>query len=106
MPMTNVANSSMGSTLKDQEYHVASFVVQVLPQNSQTLSEFISQHSAMEVHAISPQGKIVFTVEGNSHKYIANQTDAVKQHPAVLTLSPVYHQFLNETPTATNEGEL
>jgi nitrate reductase NapD len=50
----------------------------------------------MEVHAISDQGKIVFTVEGESQKDIANNSDFIKQHQHVLSLSPIYHQFLNE----------
>ena len=48
------------------EYHVASFIAHVLPKHSVIISQKINQHTQMEVHAISDQGKIVFTVEGES----------------------------------------
>ena len=86
------------------EYHVASFIAHTIPINSAALSQFISQQPGLEVHAVSEQGKIVFTAEADTQKAIANQTDMVKQHADVLTLSPIYHQFLNEEQTSLKDA--
>ena len=91
--------------MNTEEYHVASFVAQTLPQNTQRLSDFIAKQEGIEVHAVNELGKIVFTAEGDSQREIANRTDIIKAHRDVLTFSPVYHQFLNEEPTSS-KGEL
>ena len=93
--------------MSNEEYHVASFVAHTLPENIQALSQFIDQQPCLEVHAINETGKIVFTSEGSSQKEIANNTEIIKSHTQVLTLSPVYHQFLNEAETSNiNKDEL
>lgn len=85
---------------KNNEYHVASFVIQAIPTKVTTLTDYINQQAGMEVHACSPEGKIVFTVEAPTQHAIAHQTDQIKQHPDILTLSPVYHQFITEEQEA------
>lgn len=86
------------------EYHVASFIAHALPEKTAALSDFITQQAGLEVHAVSPEGKVVFTAEGDSQKAIANQTDIIKQHGDVLTLSPIYHQFLDEQQTSHKDA--
>ena len=86
------------------EYHVASFVAHTRPEKASTLRDFITQQSGLEVHAISPEGKVVFTAEAESQKSIAKKTDLIKQHSDVLTLSPIYHQFLNEEQSSLKDA--
>lgn len=81
---------------KNHEYHIASFVAHCLPQQAQQIADLINEKPNMEVHAISEKGKIVFTAEAETQHAIANTTDTIKQHRGILTLSPVYHQFLTE----------
>ena len=79
------------------EYHVASFVAHTRPELSDQISNFICQHQGTEIHAVSEQGKIVFTVEATHQKDIANTVDQIRIHDELYSLSPIYHQFLNET---------
>lgn len=88
----------------ETEYHVASFIAHTMPIHSAELSAFIAEQAGLEVHAVSDEGKIVFTAEADTQKAIANLTDTVKNHTNVLTLSPVYHQFLNEEQTSHKDA--
>ncbi|MFD2167993.1 chaperone NapD [Thalassotalea euphylliae] len=80
----------------NEEYHVASFVAQVAPAELDSRSKLLDKFDGTEVHASSPQGKIVFTVEGESQKAIALVVDEIRLTDAFLSISPVYHQFLTE----------
>lgn len=81
---------------QEQEYHIASFVAHCHPKHVQQVAKLINEKPNMEVHAISEEGKIVFTAEATTQHAIANTTDTIKQYQGMLTLSPVYHQFLTE----------
>lgn len=81
---------------QSSEYHVASFVAHSHPKGKQTLAEEISTIEGAEVHAISDEGKIVFTVEADDQRLIANRVDQIRYHDELLSLSPIYHQFLTE----------
>lgn len=82
--------------MNNHEYHVASYIAQILPVNKDDISQFIHSHQGAEIHAVSDEGKLVFTLEGTSQKQLAALTDQIKLHPDILTLSPVYHQFLSQ----------
>ncbi|GLX84469.1 hypothetical protein tloyanaT_07210 [Thalassotalea loyana] len=82
--------------MSDVEYHVASFVAHVLPENVDELSEVINLQQGGQVHAVSEDGKIVFTIEASSHKAVDHLLTPIRLHSTVMSLSPVYHQFLNE----------
>jgi periplasmic nitrate reductase NapD len=81
---------------KTSEYHVASFIAHSLPRGKQALANEIKTIEGAEVHAISNEGKIVFTVEANDQRLIANRVDQIRYHDELLSLSPIYHQFLTE----------
>ena len=82
--------------MSTNEYHIASFIAQVMPKYVKHIVALIEKNPQMEVHAIEDSGKIIFTAEDTSQALISEHADAIKQHPYVLTLSPVYHQFINE----------
>lgn len=84
------------TSLQDNEYHVASFVVQAMENQVLKVKSFIETIDGAEVHGISPEGKIVFTLESNSHKSIGIKIDQLKNHDGLITLLPVYHQYQNE----------
>lgn len=90
--------------LDQGEYHVASFVAHAKAQYLDQVSSDIKQSPGSEIHAISEQGKIVFTLEAHSHKAIGREIDRLKQHTGLLNLSPVYHQFLQQDQ-AIKQGE-
>ncbi|MGB1199890.1 MAG: chaperone NapD [Thalassotalea sp.] len=80
------------------EYHVASFVAHAMLDQIEHVSNEIKITEGAEIHAASEQGKIVFTIEASSQKKIGFLIDQLKHHTGLLSLSPVYHQFLTEQP--------
>ncbi|WP_394174325.1 chaperone NapD [Thalassotalea litorea] len=78
------------------EYHVASFVAQVLHQELANVKQHITTLPGGEVHAQSETGKIVFTLEASTHNQIARDMDVLKDLQGVLSLAPVYHQYTSE----------
>ena len=84
---------------KNSEYHVASFVAFAMAEQLSEVQAFITNTDGAEIHATSDKGKIVFTLEGDSHKSIGIKIDYLKDHPGLINLSPVYHQYLAEDST-------
>ena len=81
---------------QNNEYHVASFVAQVMDTEMDNVRQAIEQVEGSEIHAVSAQGKIVFTLEGSHQAGIGRNIDQLKYHPGLLSLAPVYHQFISE----------
>jgi len=90
--------TTTSGTPQQGEYHVASFIAQVLVPQISMIQMEINNVDGAEVHATSPEGKIVFTIEARSQQTIGKHIDKLKYHPEILTLSPIYHQYLNESP--------
>ncbi|WDD99995.1 MULTISPECIES: chaperone NapD [Thalassomonas] len=82
------------------EYHVASFVAHAVVTQLDDVKQQIKQIQGAEIHAVSPEGKIVFTIEDFSQKGIGQKIDTLKYHTGLYNLAPVYHQFLPETNQA------
>lgn len=80
----------------ENEYHVASFVAHAVLENLEQIQQAITAIDGAEIHATSETGKIVFTVEAASQKIIGRFIDQIRHNAGLLSLSPVYHQFLNE----------
>lgn len=85
---------------KDDEYHVASFIAHAMSEKIEEVRAEIVNTTGAEIHAQSPEGKIVFTLEASSHGAIGKNIDKIRLHTGILSLSPVYHQYLNETNNA------
>lgn len=101
-PMMTDANNK--DAQKTDEYHVASLVAYcILPQVEEVKAAILAQ-TGTEIHATSAEGKIVFTIESNSHKDIGKKMDVLRVHSGIINLSPVYHQVLDESiePEITN----
>ncbi|WP_206483824.1 chaperone NapD [Thalassotalea sp. G2M2-11] len=78
------------------EYHVASFVAHAQNGHVEEVTSEISSTEGAEIHAVSDEGKIVFTIEASTQKKIGFLIDQLKHHIGLLSLSPIYHQFLTE----------
>lgn len=91
-----VGSQATNEATKQDEYHVASFVAQVIAAEMDQVKQAIEQVDGSEIHAVSPEGKIVFTLEGNHQAGIGRNIDKLKYHPGLLSLAPVYHQFITE----------
>jgi len=79
------------------EYHVASFVAYPIAEQLDEVKEAILNVEGTEIHATSEEGKIVFTIEGNSYRDIGSKMDVIRVHKGMINLSPVYHQILDES---------
>ncbi len=77
------------------EYHVASLVAHAMTEYLHEIQTLIKSVEGAEVHAVSDEGKIVFTIEGNSHNAIGKKIDAIRGHVGLFNVSPVYHQYVN-----------
>jgi len=87
------------------EYHVASFVAHAMADAIEDVSNAIDAIDGAEVHATGETGKIVFTVEAASQKLIGRHIDELRLHTGLLSLSPVYHQFLEENNSNHDQHE-
>jgi len=81
---------------RPSEYHVASLVAYCILKDVEAVKKFITEVDDTEIHATSDEGKIVFTIEGTSHKDIGKKMDIIRVHTGIINLSPVYHQVLDE----------
>ena len=79
------------------EYHVASFVAYPILAHLNEVKQAITDIEGTEIHATSEEGKIVFTIEGNSYRDIGTKMDIIRVHKGIINLSPVYHQILDES---------
>ncbi|MCJ8321691.1 MAG: chaperone NapD [Colwellia sp.] len=99
MSIDTLINTANDAFAHKDEYHIASFVAQAMITKLVEVKEAITSTEGAEIHATSPEGKIVFTLEGKSQKSIGRRIDQLKIHTGLLNLSPVYHQYIDETPT-------
>lgn len=98
--------STIDPSMQNDEYHVASFVAHTIAAQLEEVQAEIINTPGAEIHATSPEGKIVFTIEGPTQRSIGIKIDHLKYHTGLLSLSPVYHQYLNENMTEPQESKL
>jgi nitrate reductase NapD len=79
------------------EYHVASLVASPILAQLEEVKAVITAVEGVEIHAVSDEGKIVFTVEGTGFKDLDRKIDIIRVHKGILNVSPVYHQVLDES---------
>ena len=85
------------TTKQTSEYHVASLVAYCISTEVDAVKAAIMEVEGTEIHGTNAEGKIVFTIEGTSHKHIGKKMDVLRVHTGIINLSPVYHQFLDES---------
>ena len=78
------------------EYHVASFVAHINAESLASVRQSISDIDGAEIHVESDQGKLVFTLEAETHQLIAKRMDLIKDLEGIISMAPVYHQYLTE----------
>ena len=78
------------------EYHIASFIALVDITQIESIKKNIESTPGAEIHVTDKTGKVVFTIEANNQKSIGKYADELKYQPGILTLSPVYHQYIDE----------
>ncbi|GAB1149430.1 chaperone NapD [Shewanella algae] len=87
----------------EMEYHVTSLVVHAAPGTLETVTTAIQALEGAEVHASSPEGKLVVTLEGESQGEILDNVEAINRLPGILSSSLIYHQVDSEPVSQTKE---
>ena len=81
------------------ELHISSLVVQVQPAVVDAVSRVIATLEGAQVHAASPFGKLVVTLETASEAGILERITDISGIEGVLTATLVFHQVEPVTPT-------
>jgi nitrate reductase NapD len=73
-----------------EELHIASLVVHALPRRLDQVADAVAALSGAEVHASSPNGKLVVTLESSSAAAIAARVASIQRVEGVLSATLVY----------------
>jgi nitrate reductase NapD len=84
-----------------QELHIASMVVHCTPQRLAALAQVLSALPGAVLHAMTPEGKAVVTLEAGSGDDITSNVARVQRLDGVLSASLVYQSA--DTLAAMNE---
>jgi nitrate reductase NapD len=77
--------------------HVASVVVRTRPEWGTALRAGIEAIEGVEVHAVTADGRLVVTVEGEDRGLTADRLFALHRLPQVLSAALVYEESFNES---------
>lgn len=72
------------------ELHIAGIVVHARPDGAQRVTAAIAGWHGAEVHAASPDGKLVVTLEAPTSREIASRMEEIQRIEGVLSASLVY----------------
>ena len=75
-----------------EEFHVASLLVYVRPAEADRVAAAVQQLNGTEVHATSPEGKMIVTVESGDEQAINDCLTAIQTHPGVVSAALIYHE--------------
>jgi len=73
-----------------EEWHIAGVAVHVHPEHLASVQAALVHMSGVEVHASSPEGKLVVTLEAPTPRAIAAQLDGLNHMEGVLSAALVY----------------
>ncbi len=79
-----------------KEYHIASFIAHARAEQLTEAKKTIKTITGAEIHAVNDKGKIVFTIAATSQKKIASLIDCINASTEILSVFPVYHQYISE----------
>ena len=75
-----------------QELHISSLILQFTPRHSHAIQEQLQTVPEIDVSHIEDKiGKIIVTMETNTHKKINHIIDNLQQFDGMLSVSMVYH---------------
>jgi len=73
-----------------EELHITSLVVHSTPKRAPIVAEAIAAMPGARVHAMSPVGKLVITLEAATGGEILSQVNAIQRTDGVLSAALVY----------------
>ena len=87
-----------------EEFHVASLLVYVQPAEAERIAAAVQQLNGCELHATSPEGKMIVTVESSDEQAINDCLNAIQTQPGVVSAALIYHEVDRE-PAAVPEPD-
>ncbi len=84
------------SVLMTNCVHIASLVVHVRPQFLHGFRDALRTIPSLEIHAESPQGKLVVVLEAETETHIVRIIDELLSQSGVLNVALVYHEILED----------
>jgi nitrate reductase NapD len=76
--------------------NVSSVIVHARDGQSAAVQALLRQQAGVEIHAASPEGKLIVTIETESDRETIAAYERLGQTNGVLSAAMVYHQFESE----------
>jgi nitrate reductase NapD len=76
--------------------NVSSVIVNARVGHSLAVQEALQQQAGIEIHAASPEGKLIVTIETQSDRDTIAAYERIGQTEGVLSAAMVYHQIESE----------
>jgi len=72
--------------------NISSVIVHARPGHAVWVQQALASIEGVETHAVSPEGKLIVTIETEGDRATANTFEAISQMDHVLSAAMVYHQ--------------
>ena len=84
---------------------LAGLIVRALPRHLQSVESSLMSVPGIEIHHIDPDGRMIVTIELDSHKALSNSISLLQGLDKVLAVSLVYQhsEVLEDTDTEVND---
>ena len=90
-----------GRIVEQSEVHISSMVVHAMPDYLLDVRKKIEELPGTEIHAESPNGKLVVVLESQTQTYITDVIEKIACLDHVLSTALVYHQIEPQSPEGT-----
>jgi nitrate reductase NapD len=87
--------------VEQSEVHISSMVVHAMPDYLLDVRKKIEEFPGTEIHAESPNGKLVVVLESQTQTYITDVIEKIACLDHVLSTALVYHQIEPQSPEGT-----
>ena len=87
--------------MEQSEVHISSMVVHAMPDYLSDVKKYIEKLPGTEIHAESPNGKLVVVLESQTQTYITDVIEKIACLDHVLSTALVYHQIETQPDRAT-----
>ena len=88
--------------MEQSEVHISSMVVHAMPDYLLDVRKNIEELPGAEIHAESPDGKLVVVLESQTQTYITDVIEKIACLDHVLSTALVYHQIEQQADSATD----
>ncbi len=76
--------------------NVSSLIVNAKDGHALAVQALLTQQSGVEIHAASPEGKLIVTIETDSDRETIAAYERISRTDGVLSAAMVYHQIESE----------